>query len=32
MTATPMHSAEFVPPYVVGSVAMFWIIQRVTAF
>lgn len=24
--------AEFVPPYAIGSVAMFWVIQRVAAF
>ena len=24
--------AELVPPYAIGSVAMFWVIQRVAAF
>jgi len=24
--------AEVVPPYAIGSVAMFWVIQRITAF
>jgi len=23
---------ELVPPYVIGSVAMFWVIQRISAF
>jgi len=26
------HWAELVPPYAIGSVAMFWVIQRVAAF
>jgi hypothetical protein len=26
------HWAEFVPPYAIGSVAMFWVIQRIAAF
>ena len=24
--------AEFVPPYAIGGVAMFWVIQRISAF
>lgn len=24
--------AELVPPYAIGSVAMFWVIQRIAAF
>ena len=24
--------AELIPPYAIGSVAMFWVIQRVAAF
>lgn len=33
MTATPMQAEEFVPlltPSAIGSVAMFWIIQRIS--
>jgi hypothetical protein len=26
------HWAELVPPYAIGSVAMFWVIQRIAAF
>ncbi len=26
------HWTEFVPPYAIGSVAMFWVIQRIAAF
>ena len=26
------HWVELVPPYAIGSVAMFWVIQRITAF
>ena len=30
---TPLpRQAEFVPPYIIGSVAMFWVMQRVAAF
>lgn len=26
------RGAELIPPYAIGSIAMFWVIQRVTAF
>ena len=26
------HWAGLVPPYAIGSIAMFWVIQRITAF
>ena len=26
------HSAELIPPYAIGSVAMFWVFQRIVAF
>ena len=26
------HWAELIPPYAIGSIAMFWVIQRVAAF
>jgi hypothetical protein len=32
MTAATMQAVEFVPPYAIGSVAMFGVIQRVAAF
>ena len=28
----PPPWAQFVPPYAIGSVAMFWVIQRIAAF
>jgi hypothetical protein len=28
----PSTFARLAPPYAIGSVAMFWVIQRITAF
>ena len=29
---TPLHALRLVPPYAIGAIAMFWVIQRVAAF
>jgi hypothetical protein len=28
----PMRALRLVPPYAIGAIAMFWVIQRVAAF